>query len=1081
MSARQPRRSLLSVEGLEDRSLPSSSPLLIEPFHAPTASGLPLGWSQWSSTKASAFKIDQSGGLGDIGMLAASALSGTTARAWVSNSFPADVETSASVYLNSTVPIQLFARGKNLASATPTYYAVSITRGLSVQLVRVVNGQATVIGADRSGDYVSNKWVQVSLLVEANELRVQVRRNDTGRYLDTAGNWVSQPVNAIAVLDSAIASAGQVGFARGSQAPDTLLLDNLRVNQVYPESRSVYQAERFDGEVGVLPDGWAKWSNLAPVAARTTPDQNLRVDGASGNETRVWINRTEPADLQVSSSLYVDSLVPAELFLRGQNLGTAKPTYYSATVTRGLSVQIVRTVNGQDSVLGTVKSKDWLSGQWLQVSLVARGNELRLQVFRTDTGRYLNADGSWGLAPSWTLIRTDAAITRAGFAGLGRAAGAAGGLTFDNFIVTSAPQRWNEVNPIPTQNDKPTPIPPPPDGGGNPPPLPPPGPGPTPTPTPTDPALPSVPRNLAWIRLAQLAYYGTPLTDFEKGLIQKDIDLIIPNAAYLDQIAKLSPDTPQFVYSNVSNIYLGMFTDWLAYADANRLDRAAAFYHVSKAMPYSGASASSVPVNRFWGVYRGSASGWTDLTSAARSAGTSLAFGNVGEVLAVGYPEKFREINVALRSAAAGAWGEQLEYVSAVDSQGRPTAWASLKLLGDGTGGLRRSGQITFDPPANWVAASVNGSARLYYVRFRTTSGGTAPVALTLLGRDYTNSRGGNSGTIPAFDSAADANRDGYLSDAEYARRKPGKDARFAYEGRLFYPQYGPNRFATNVANAAFRAWAADYSVRLARSEPQAAGFFVDNSPGKLAVDPASILEPLGSYSTDYASLLGAINKRLAPLGRWLIANTSGGGPSANAIVQNGVSYLEEFALRPLSANTVQFEDLAATLAARRPLSGGRSYEILDTLPTNGVDAADPRVQVSSLAMYYLLADPQLSFLMMNGGNEPASSWTRHWTDAIRFNVGQPVGTWGVFGSGQDPTNAALTFKVYSRQYQNALVLYKPVSYTRGVSGTIADNTATTMALGGVYQQVRADGTLGPRITSLRLRNGEGAILARVR
>jgi hypothetical protein len=244
-------------------------------------------------------------------------------------------------------------------------------------------------------------------------------------------------------------------------------------------------------------------------------------------------------------------------------------------------------------------------------------------------------------------------------------------------------------------------------------------------------------------------------------------------------------------------------------------------------------------------------------------------------------------------------------------------------------------------------------------------------------------------------------------------------------------------------------------------------------------VDPGVIAESMANFSADYGSLLGAINRRLAP--KWLLANTSGGNGAANPIVQNGVSYLEEFALRPLSANHVQFEDLAATVAYRRMLAGGRAYEILDTLPTNGVDATNPRMQLSSLAMYYLLADPKLSFLMLNGGNEPASAWSRHWTDAIKFNVGKPLGTWGVFATGQDPSNRALDFKVYSRNYQNALVLYKPVSYTRGVSGKITDDTATTTALGGVYRQVRADGTLGPAITSISLRNGEGAILARAR
>jgi hypothetical protein len=116
---------------------------------------------------------------------------------------------------------------------------------------------------------------------------------------------------------------------------------------------------------------------------------------------------------------------------------------------------------------------------------------------------------------------------------------------------------------------------------------------------------------------------------------------------------------------------------------------------------------------------------------------------------------------------------------------------------------------------------------------------------------------------------------------------------------------------------------------------------------------------------------------------------------------------------------------------------------------------------------------------MMNGGNEPASSWTRHWTNAINFDVGKPAANWTVFATGQDPSNRGLDFKVYSRGYQHALVVYKPLSYTRGVSGGTGDNTATTFALGGQYRLVHADGTLGPVVTRVTLRNGEGAILAR--
>ena len=46
--------------------------------------------------------------------------------------------------VNSLIPAQVFARGTNLSGPAPSYYAVSVTRGLQVQLVRVQDGENAV-------------------------------------------------------------------------------------------------------------------------------------------------------------------------------------------------------------------------------------------------------------------------------------------------------------------------------------------------------------------------------------------------------------------------------------------------------------------------------------------------------------------------------------------------------------------------------------------------------------------------------------------------------------------------------------------------------------------------------------------------------------------------------------------------------------------------------------------------------------------------------------------------------------------------------------------------------------------------
>jgi hypothetical protein len=590
------------------------------------------------------------------------------------------------------------------------------------------------------------------------------------------------------------------------------------------------------------------------------------------------------------------------------------------------------------------------------------------------------------------------------------------------------------------------------------------------------PLQPAIPQHYSWIRLAELAYSGTPMDGTTDQLLQNSIDLVVSNPAYLGHINGVSPNTPQMLYVNFSNLYESLLTDWLNYAEANGFDPESAFYHVSVPTPFSGDSASSQPVNWFWAVYRGATTSWSDFTSQAHGAHSGgVAFGSAGQSLAIGYPEPFREINVQLSTPASGSWSEVLEYPTAVDANGNPAAWGSLTLDTDSTAGLTASGRITFDPPADWVPASINGSARLYYVRFRTTStGGTAPVAATILGRDYVGANGGTSGTIPVFDYAADTNHDGYLNDAEYATAvAAGDTARFVYEGRLFAPNYGQMRFATDPSAPDFQAWAADYATRFLQSQPLADGLFVDNSSGKAPAASGSVLESLGTYSADYGALLGAVNKAIAP--HWILANTSG-STSADPALQQVPAGFEEFALRPLSGNWQMFQDLAAQVARTEAVRSPSPYLILDSLPTGG-SPTDPRTQLATLAEYYLLADPNNTFLDFYGGYAPATSWSQHWSPAAAFNVGQPVGSWSVAASGPDPSNPALTYDIFQRSYTNALVLYKPLSYTKGTNGTLTDVSATTYTPGGSFQVLQADGTLGPVVTSVSLRNGEGAIL----
>jgi hypothetical protein len=561
---------------------------------------------------------------------------------------------------------------------------------------------------------------------------------------------------------------------------------------------------------------------------------------------------------------------------------------------------------------------------------------------------------------------------------------------------------------------------------------------------------------------------------FEDRLLKESVDLVVPHTAYLQHIRDLAPDKPQFIYSNTSNLYLDLLLDWLQYADGKGLSREAAFYHAANPKPFRGDSPSSRPVTWFWGVYRGGVA-LTDVSGAAHNKNGRVPFGRFGEAVYVGHCDPFREINFTLVSAAGGGWAVALEYPSAVDAGGRPTAWSPLKPLGDTTAGLAQTGQVTFDPPADWKPALVGGADRLFYVRFRTTGGGYPPVTATILGRDYVEARGTNAGTVPVFDAAADLNKDGYLDDTEYARRAPGKNARFVHESRLPTEGYGQMRFYTNPSNAAFRGWAVDYSQRFLKKHPLATGLFMDNSEGKLRLKQADVLENVAPYPDDYGLMLKAISQATAP--RWILANTGGGGQFALRVIRQNPAYLEEFLIRPLSHHWGFFEESAALVEQRARLTRPAPYAILDTYPQNG-SVNDPRLLLATLAYYYLIADPDSTFLMFFGGHEPGTAWSRHWCPAAAYNIGRPVGKWSPFATGSDPGNPLLGYRVYQRSFEKALVLYKPLSYTRAqTTGKLGDETATRHELKGTYRPLRADGTLGEPVTAVSLRNGEGAIL----
>ncbi len=1132
------RRARLSLESLEARDVPAS--LISESFDTLTAPALPTAWTEWSSDGSDVFKSAGNQGVNGTGGVVSSAGSRTTGLAWSTLEVPGDTGAVGTIRVDSLVPTFVFTRGTNLGTATPSYVAATITRGASVSIVEVKNGITTTLATVKSPSsaYFSNNWARVSLVPAGDMVAVRVVRQDNGQFLNAQGTWQLGETDVLQAKTTIVDAPGNIGFGRAAVYAGAVRVDDFQsIDAATPPAPPTIDGvnESFDALAsGEAPAAWDRWTAgpAAPFVASTSralsPANGFTSNGGSTSAARAWSEVALPADVDVSAAIYLNSLIPAQVFARGSNLDTAQPTYYAVTVTRGLDAALVKVVNGASTILGTIKSADYISNQWLRVRLNAVGNQLQVTLYRIDTQQWLGSNGKWSDTPDLAIDLRDATITGGGYAGVSRAAQFAGAVTFDDFSATPAgdavgptvhitplanstsvsgevtfratatgaftriefrldgqlrevssasPASWvfdstTVVNgehtltvraydaagnigtadySFVTDNPNAAPLP-----------------------------APTIPRHYSHIRIAALAYSGTPVNNaFEQQLLKNSIDLVVPNPSLLQSIQNTAPNTPQLIYSNVSNLYLSLLTDWLAYADRSNVSREAAFYHVTKATPFSGSSSSSQPVTWFWGAYQTVNGTTTDVTSAARAGRNfNVQFGAAGTTTAIGYTDKFREMNITLARGAKAGWGGTWEYVSAVDASGKPTAWKTLTLNSDGTSGLKQSGTITFDPPADWVAASVGGSARLLYVRFRTTSG-TAEVGAELksvFGRDYVRAAGTYSGVIPAFDYTADKNGDGYLNDVEFAQRKAGMDARFVYESRLFYPYYGQMRFVTNPATSAVRNWAAEYHTHLLEATPLADGIMLDNSTGRLPFPGTSVVEPTANFSNDAAALVGAVSRAIAP--HWVLSNTAGGREEGNAITAASGGALEEFLLRPLTANWAEVND-AADLVAGRLAAAGDPYLVLDSLPDGG-SSTDARTQLATVAYYYLLADPERTFLMFYGGYSPSTTWTQHWSAAVTVDVGKPTGEMREFAGGTDPLSPSLTYKVLARDYEKALVLYKPLSYATGKGeGTRNDATASTHSLGGNYRAVQANGILGPVLNTITLRNGEGAILVK--
>src|SRR5579883_664640 len=223
-------RPQLSLELLETRETPGV--LTTESFDTVTPPALPSGWTTWASNGSIAFTTAAGLGVNGTDALVSNGSSTTSAMAMYPQAVSGDTGAAVSMYVNSLVPVYVFARGTNLNDpSSKSYLAVEVTRGLNVELLEVKGSLAHVLGnvSSSNSGYVSGDWIRVSLLPTGSTVKVEVSRQDTGQYLNSSGTWQTTETAVITATTSLPSTQGDVGVGRNAIYAGAVSFDDFSV------------------------------------------------------------------------------------------------------------------------------------------------------------------------------------------------------------------------------------------------------------------------------------------------------------------------------------------------------------------------------------------------------------------------------------------------------------------------------------------------------------------------------------------------------------------------------------------------------------------------------------------------------------------------------------------------------------------------------------------------------------------------------------------------------------------------------------------------------------------------------------
>jgi hypothetical protein len=296
---------------------------------------------------------------------------------------------------------------------------------------------------------------------------------------------------------------------------------------------------------------------------------------------------------------------------------------------------------------------------------------------------------------------------------------------------------------------------------------------------------------------------------------------------------------------------------------------------------------------------------------------------------------------------------------------------------------------------------------------------------------------------------------------------------------RVTFTIWNSPRWALNPGDAGARAYQKD---RFREVSSDADGLFLDeHGSGDFNDNLASLrlveYPNYATYKTNMVSWLSDLKAAVAP--KKLFVNTATYiSPWDVQLAQAAGGAHAEGINNPFRADLEARWDFLDALT-----KSGTTAEMVpagDT-PANYTagNSATPlaRRQLFQLASYYMVVPTPTDNLRFNWGPNWTTPFSTQWYKAIEVDVGKPLTDRHVLGQGTDPAGHA--YRIWVRDFENAIVIVRPVIEWSAQSYDDATAMTITMPAGDTYLPLHTDGMLGAPTDRATVRTGESVILVR--